>query len=181
MRLTLKNREAVLANVNPRGESHGDQKKPAADLTLTVMLPNEELNQFSEHLRDLLYQKPSKGQQNAVALTDLRFPQLGILPWNDDVVGGALTFHKGIDAKSDLELTGCIINKFSVEPHEGGSVTLKFRVQFYPENEKQIGKLCMAAGQKVWISVASPTEKQQEKQRSLLEEDKKDKQEELQP
>lgn len=170
MRFTLKNRQAKLINVNPRGETHGDSKKPAADLTLSVMLPNEEVNQFADDLREFLYQKTKRGQADMHSLTDLKYPQMGIVPWNDDVVGGTVTFHKGINSKSDLELAACMINKFSLEALEGGSVSVKFRVQFYPENEKQIGQLCMATGQDVWVSVQSPTEKQQEKQRSLLDE-----------
>lgn len=163
MKLTLKETNAKLLNVNPRPELHGDEKKPAADLSLNVHLHNKELDQFDLRLRHALYEKDAT-QGDLVSgddpehLPKLRFPQLDQpLKWDGEQVGGKVTFHRGISAKSDLVIEGVLINKFQIEAIEGGSVGLTFRVQFKPE-EKEIGKLCMLTGQDVQISVEPPVE-----------------------
>lgn len=161
MKLLLKEVNARLLNVNPRPELHGEDKKPAADLKLSVLLHNNELAQFDRRLKPFLYEKDT-GQKDLVSdadadhLTQLRFAALGLpLKWAGEQVGGTFTVHRGISPKSDLVIEGPIINEFRLEPLEGGSVVLVFRVQFHPD-EKAIGKLCMMTGTDVQISVEPP-------------------------
>lgn len=163
MRFELKEILHRLVNVNPRPEMHGQDKKPAADLKLSCMLPNTELAQLHPMLKGLLFEKASN-QADLVSDADpeyaptKRFPQLGSpLKWEGEMVGAVLTVHQGISPRSDLVLDGCIINKFALEPLEGGSVAVTYQVQFHPE-EKEIGKLCMLAGQDVKVSLTPPTE-----------------------
>jgi hypothetical protein len=175
MRFSLKETECRIMNVNSRAETHGDQRKPAADVKLKCMLPNAELKQFDKALVDLFYEKATKGQADMHSATQLRYPQLKTpIGWEDEVIGGELTVHRGISSKSNIEIKGCIINGFTIEPIEGGSIGVIFTAKFHPESEDQIGKLCMLNGQDVIVSVVSPTQREQEKQRSLLDEDEKE-------
>lgn len=169
MRFSLKEQECRIINVNSRAETHGDVKKPAADLKFKTLLPNSELKQFNKTLLDVFYEKTTKGQTDMHSLTQLRYPQLKVpVGWEDEVIGGELTVHRGISSKSNIVVKSCIINGFTIEPLEGGSIGVVFTVKFHPENEDQIGKLCMLNGQDVSVSVVSPTEREQVKQRDLL-------------
>jgi hypothetical protein len=166
MRLTLTEANCRLLNVNPRPELHGEDKKAAADLKITTHLPNTELAQFHPNLKHLLYVKDSDrpdlvSQADPEHATMLRFPQLlAPLKWQGEIVGAAITVHRGISAKSDLKIEGCLVNEFRLEPMEGGSVAVTFRVQFHPD-EKTIGRLCMLTGTDVVVSVAPPEEAQE--------------------
>lgn len=163
MKFKLNEVTARLQNVNPRPELHGQESKLAADLKVEVKLPNTELAQFDARLKSVLYEK-SNGQPDLVSQSDpehttqLRFPQLGVpIKWAGEQVGGTLTVHRGISAKSDLVLEGALFNEFRIEPLEGGSVSVTFRVQIHPD-EKEIGKLCTMTGTDIVITVEPPAE-----------------------
>jgi acyl carrier protein len=158
MKFILSEVTARLLNVNPRPELHGQDTKLAADLKLEVKLPNAELAQFDPRLKGTLYEK-SSAQGDLVSgadpdhMTQLRFPQLGVpIKWAGEQVGGKLTVHRGISAKSDLVLDGVLVNEFRLEPLEGGTVSTTFRAQIHPD-EKEIGKLCTMTGTDIVISV----------------------------
>lgn len=176
MRFTLMNTAARITNVNSRAESHGQEKKPAADLKLFVHLPNKELRQFDKTLRELFYTETTKGQVDAIDLTQIRYPKIRFpIMWEDEVVGATVTVHQGIGPDSDIKIEGAIVGKFQIEPLEGGSVGVGFSCQFRPKDEHQIGRLCMLNGQEVPVTVESPTEKEQQKQRDLLDTDPEEK------
>lgn len=161
MKLTLKEVGCRLINVNPRPELHGDDKKPAADLKLTALLHNKELDQLHPKLRAAIYEKDTAqpdlvSEHDPEFLTALRFPSLAMpLKWAGEQVGGTFTVHRGIGPKSDLVIESPIVNEVRIEALEGGSVVLGFRVQFKPD-EKAIGKLCMMTGQDIVVSVEPP-------------------------
>jgi hypothetical protein len=178
MRFNLKEREAVLVKVNPRDEKHGQDPKVATDLRLKFMLPSEELNQFGKGLEDFVYTEAKKGQTHISGhATEIRFPCISYpIKMADDVIGAKVTVHRGIDAKSDLEVDGAILKNFEVEPLQGGSVMVTLTASFYPDpkQEKKLGKLCLLTGQKIAVTVDSPTETEQRKQRDLLEDPEDD-------
>jgi len=166
MRLTLNEVTARLINVNPRPELHGEDKKPAADLKFHTLLPNSELAQFHPMLKAMLYVKDTDqadlvSQNDPEHATALRFPLLcrKALSWESEIVGGKVTIHHGISAKSHLVLDGAIVNEFRLEPLQGGTVGITFRVQIHPD-EKTAGKLCMLTGTDMTISVEPPAEEQ---------------------
>lgn len=167
MKFALKEETCRLQNVNPRPELHGENPKPAADLKLEVTLPNDELAQFDRRLKPFLYEKETSqpdliSQADTDHLTQLRFPALGLpLKWAGEQVGGKLIVHRGIGPKSDLVIEDPIVNEFRIEPLEGGSVVVTFRVQFHPD-EKAIGKLCMLTGTDIVVSVEPPKDVEDE-------------------
>lgn len=169
MRFSLEEQTCRVVNVNPRAEKHGDENKPAADLKLRAMLPNKELKQFDKTLLDMVYQSGKQGDAFG-HMAELKYPKLKLpFGWEDEVVGGTVTVHRGIHAKSNIPIKNCLVGGFQIEPLQGGSVAVTFTAKFHPENEDQIGKLSMLIGQDIVVSVESPTEKEQAKQRDLLE------------
>lgn len=178
MRFNLKNRGATLVKVNPRDEKHGQDPKVATDLRLKFMLPSEELEQFGKGLKGFIYTDAKRGQQRTDGdPTEIRFPCISYpIKMRDDVVGAKVTVHRGIDSKSDLEVDGAILKNFEVEPLAGGSVMIVLTASFYPDpkQEKKLGKLCLLTGQEIEVTIDSPTESEQRKQRDLLEEDKEE-------
>ncbi len=83
---------ATLAHVNLRAEIHGEDKKPAADLKLTITGPNSLLDLFDEKLRGAIYTSPPARDAEELFETEpplnvLRFPYLGTLRWDHAEVG----------------------------------------------------------------------------------------------
>lgn len=141
MQFRLNEVTAKLLNVNPRPELHGEDKKTAADLKLEVMVPNKELGQFHAGLLHALYEKDAAqadlvSKEDEDHVTMLRYPTLGLpLKWIGEQVGGQVIVHRGIGPKSDLELDGVVVNEFRLEPIQGGTLGIIFRVQFHPEEK----------------------------------------------
>lgn len=163
MKFTLKEVACRLINVNPRPELHGEDTKPAADLKLSALLHNKELDQLHPKLRSAIYEKDNAqpdlvSQDDPEFLTALRFASLAMpLKWAGEQVGGKVIVHRGLGGKSDLVIDAPVVNEFRIEALEGGSVIIVFRVQFKPD-EKAIGKLCMLTGQDIIVSVEPPAE-----------------------
>lgn len=163
MQFELTKTKALLVNVNPRAELHGEDKKPAGDLKLLVDLANDDLAMFSPSLKSLLYHWDAQmgGDLVDVAKRDedkhyaphLRMPKLAPLKWEDEIIGASVTVHHGV--KSDIKLELCSVNEFRIEPKQGGTVSLGFRVQAHPD-EKAFGKLCSLIGTDVDITVIPP-------------------------
>ena len=159
MEFTLQEQQAKFVNFNPRPELHGENPKPAADLHFAVNVPNDDLAELHPDLKGLLYvfdatrggdlideaRKEEKGY-----LPHLRFPKLGgPLKWKDEIIGAPVTVKYG---KAKVKLDGCIVCDLKIEPQEGGTVTLGFRVQGHP-TEKDAGHLYMMVGQTVEVTV----------------------------
>lgn len=156
----LDSKTVKLTSFNPRAELHGEDQKPAADLTLQAKLANDCLAEFHPTLKSLLYMKDEE-QKDLVSdadphhMTRRRFTKMGDFKWDDEIVGAEVTVHYGTGGKSDIKLGGCLVNGFKFSPEEGGTVVLTFRVQCHPD-EKQAGKLCMLVGNEVPMTVTPP-------------------------
>ena len=164
---------AKLASINIRSEKHGpDALNPAVDLTYTMDVPNTMLAVFDGHLLSALYFRSEAaagdGKQEeidgmeAASLPNLRFPFMGAIRWGKEFAGFTHTIQHGLGGKSDIHLMDCKVNGFKLEPKEGGTVALTFRVQCSTSlNEKTMGKLALLAQNEVPIMLVAPeTEKQ---------------------
>ena len=153
-----------LTSFNARAENHGDEKKPAADIKIEAILPNDVLSEFHPTLKSLLYHKDANAQPGDLVdqtradepgwLPNRRFPKLGPLKWDDETIGAAVSIAYGATGRS-IDLSGCNINGWTLEPMEGGSVSVAFRIQAHPD-EKQSGKLCMMVQQEVELTLTPP-------------------------
>lgn len=148
---------ATLAHFNARAELHGEERKPAADLKLTITGPNRLLELIDPALREVLY-KPAPAK-DADQLFDaepelalLRFPYPGTVHWSRQEVGRDVEIEWGMDDSSAIRLALCTIDKFAVDPQEGGSVSITFRVRCYPTAE-DAEKLFELQTREVTISV----------------------------
>lgn len=164
---------AKLASINIRSEKHGPEAlNPAVDLTYTMDVPNTMLAVFDGHLLSALYFRSEAAEgdgkqgeiegMEAASLPNLRFPFMGTISWGKEFSGFTHTIQHGLGGKSDIHLMDCKVNGFKLEPKEGGTVALKFRVQCATNlNEKTMGKLALLAQNEVPIMLIAPeTEKQ---------------------
>lgn len=162
--ITLHNVAVILSSFNARAENHGEEKKPAADLKITAILPNDVLSEFHPTLKSFLYHKDANAQPGDLVdqshadepgwLPNRRFPKLSPLKWDDETVGASVSIAYGATGRT-IELSGCNVNGWTLEPMEGGSVSVAFRIQAHPD-EKQSGKLCMMVQQEVELTLTPP-------------------------
>lgn len=158
-----------ITSVNPRSERHGPEElHPAVDLHISLTTGNNILTALDSKLLDALYTKNANadqgGQQSLDGveevsnLPNLKFPLMGALKWKKDLVGYTLTVQHGVG--SDIVLTGCKVNNFTIDPKEGGSVDLKLRVQSSDVDERTLGKLGLLVQNEVDVMLLAPEAKQ---------------------
>lgn len=158
-----------ITSVNPRSERHGPEElHPAVDLHISLTTGNNILTALDGKLLDALYTKNANadqgGQQNLEGveevsnLPNLKFPLMGALKWKKDLIGYTLTVQHGVG--SDIVLKGCKVNNFTIDPKEGGSVDLKFRVQSSDVDERTLGKLGLLVQNEVDVMLLAPEAKQ---------------------
>ena len=159
-----------ITSVNPRSERHGPEElHPAVDLHISLTTGNNILTALDGKLLDALYTKNANadqgGQQSLDGveevsnLPNLKFPLMGALKWKKDLIGYTLTVQHGVG--SDIVLKGCKVNNFTIDPKEGGSVDLKFRIQSSDGlDERTLGKLGLLVQNEVDVMLLAPEAKQ---------------------
>lgn len=154
-----------ITNVNPRSERHGPEElHPAVDIHISLTTSNNILTALDGKLLDALYTKNANADQGSQQnldgveevsnLPNLKFPLMGALKWKKDLIGYTLTVQHGVG--SDIVLKGCKVNSFTIDPKEGGSVDLKFRVQSSDVDERTLGKLSLLVQNEVDIMLEAP-------------------------
>ena len=155
--------------VNSRMEKHGkDDLVPAVDISISIDAPNAILEQLQPGLLEALYYCAEEGNDDdqdeldgidpVSHLPNLRFPRLAYPIGHDmELVGYTLTVDHGLGGKSNLVLGTCNVNKVRIDPKEGGTVALKFRVQCDSGlTEKLLGKLSLLIQHEVAITLEPP-------------------------
>ena len=162
---------AKLCSINARSEKHGpDELHPAVDLSFQLDAANTILSHLDGALLSSLYHKSEAGDQGGqqqldgvdelVNLPNLRFPFMGTIKWGKEYAGYTLTIEHGLGGASDIQLLDCKVNEFRVNPKEGGTVELKFRVQCSTNlTEKTMGKLALLVQHEVPIMLQAPEAK----------------------
>jgi len=156
-----------LSNINPRMEKHGPESVPAADINFVLDAPNDILSFFDGALLSALYtqrteatpaQETLDGVEPVTHLPNLRFPKMSPIKWDWRGAGYTLSIDYGLGHGKGVELEGCEVGKFVIDPKEGGTVELKFQVQAVTGLTEQIlGKLSLLIGQEVEITLLAPT------------------------
>jgi len=155
--------EVKLCHLNVRTEKHGSDDVTAVDLTLQWTTSNQQLAQFHPDLIESLYMA-EPGQQKRVegvpAILPLRiFPtSLAALHWTTEATGRRLVIRHGIKADTDLQLDDCTADKFSINPMDGGTVTIGLRVRAICDDERVLGKLGMMLNRTLPMHLASMPE-----------------------
>lgn len=157
----------LFLNFNPRTEKHGQENVPGADLKISIVTSNDILSEFHPTLKALLFRKPSPGEEDLVdkgseepGHTRLVFGnKIHAIKWDAEIVGAQFTVHYGTGGKSDIALEDTTIDSFTIEPMDGGTVVLTFRVKCNPD-EKAGGKLFTIMGSEVEFSIVPPEDAQ---------------------
>ena len=159
--LNLDRQTGQFTNFNLRTEKHGPENVPGADLKISTTLSNDVLSEFHPTLKSMLFREPNPGEEDLVdkagesGLTRLRFGNyVNSIRWAQDIVGAEFTIHYGTE-KNNVDLTGTTIDSFKIEPMDGGSVVLSFRVKCNP-TEVQVGKLSTLMGGQIEFTLTPP-------------------------
>lgn len=143
----------LLAHLNLRAEKHGDESEPALDIKLELTTANSVLKKLAPGLLDALYDFDKQTDIEDEFKRKLRFPLLGVLPWDLEVPRTKLTVTD-IDGYA-VVLTDGRANKFRIQALDGGSVKLVFRCQFSQPDEDAAASLMRVLQQNVTVDLES--------------------------
>jgi hypothetical protein len=152
----------TLQHLNVRNEKHGDEDATALDLKFSRTAGNDCLDAFHPDLMVALYFRAKEADDQAEiegvpkVMTNLRFPRMAPLGWALDLTGCTVVVEYGIDEASSITLNDCKVNKFKIEPAEGGSVTVAFRVQTSSIPDGALDKLSKLLNSETSITLELP-------------------------
>lgn len=127
----LEDHPSSVNNINVRLEKHGDKRHLAVDVKFEAQAGNEILDNLEKGLREALFRKPGKGEQQALPidgnpLTAVKFPSLAPVSLSHEFTGYEVEIGGELEGSESIALVDAKIKKIVAEPLEGGSVTLTF-------------------------------------------------------
>jgi hypothetical protein len=137
-----------MTSKNDRIEKHGETDVLACDLEFRWETANDQLALFSPTLLSSIYMAdPDMDRKKGGALpgvektlTKLKNPEIKTYKWDGhEIVGGKFLIH-GVVSGKDMTFGEANVGKWRIDPREGGTVNILFRVQINPEH-KQRGHL----------------------------------------
>jgi hypothetical protein len=161
---------AKLVHVNIRGELHGSDVVPQADIRFEVAMPNAILDAFDPALRTCLYTSapPAHPQAKLPELPGiepvsdtpaLRFPELLMpLRWEAEGKGYRLTVEAPLLA-FPLALEDVVIGAIRLDCLDGGTVAVEFRAQTTQAPDVEtIAELARMVQRTVRVGLEAPIE-----------------------
>lgn len=150
---------ATLKTLTPRTEKHGDDDVSAVSLGLSITGPNTLLDALQPGLRDALYravedQEQLPGVEPATPL--LRSAGIESVKLTAKFEGWTMRIDARADEDDPITLGGCKVDRFAVEPSQGGTVDLTFRVGTSDIDESEAGWLFGHLSQELWITLTAP-------------------------
>lgn len=162
MKFELHNVAAKLRTFTARVEKHGDEDAPAISLGFTITGANTLLDLIDPNIRRALY-KAVDGQDQlpgvepaTPALVCSGFTSCALSACYE---GWTLSIDHGIDEDDPIVIGACKVDAFKVEPAEGGSVDLQFRVGSSAVSREDAGLLWEKQRQEVRITLQAPKPK----------------------
>ncbi|MEY4429139.1 MAG: hypothetical protein RLZZ182_1828 [Pseudomonadota bacterium] len=154
----------TITKTTPRKEHHGDDLVQAISLRLSWTTTNDSLAKLHPNLKAALYWKqPGEEAQERIGgvpeiTPNLRVPTMATpVTVEASFSGYTLTIDHGIDESTALELYGCSLEKFKVDPKEGGSVTISWSVSSNKSvTPELVGALCGLEGDEVTLQMVAP-------------------------
>ena len=151
--------EAHLASVTNRQEAHGDEQVPAVSVGLELTTGNMILDRIDATLREALFKRDeAQAQLPGVDITTpvLRCNSIDrvLLPTKHE--GWTLEIESGFDDTRPMTLGGVKVDKFSVQPMQGGSIVLRLRVGTNDVDADRLGQLGMRNGHSIWVRIVKP-------------------------
>lgn len=151
--------EVKLCSMTPRTEKHGDDDVSAVSLRLRMTCANTMLDILQPGLRDALY-KAVEGQEQLPGVEPatplLRARGIESVKLTACFEGWTLAIDRGIDESDPIKLGGSKIDRFVVEPKEGGTTEIEWRVGSSDIDETEAGWLFGHLGQQIVVTVAAP-------------------------
>lgn len=135
---------AQIANLNLRIEKHGTERVLAADLKLAMKIGSDDLNDIEPGLRESLFRRPAAGDQLRLveenepgAYTVLKHPVLEPLKLKQKLPGYELEILPlgAAEGEEGFFLANVELKRFTIEPHDGGSVSLTVTASAEIESE----------------------------------------------
>lgn len=158
----LDQQQVKVTSFNPRAEKNGEENVPAGDLKVKAACPNTVLDHFGKGLRNTLYRKAAAGESETTDVRDVpgnltqrTLPQLKPLKFDGDWPGYSATIVPGMGLTDPIELSDIKVSDFELEPMDGGTVVVGFRMSFHP-NEEQSGRLCSLIQNTVELTLVPP-------------------------
>lgn len=162
---------AQIANLNLRIEKHGTERVLAADLKLAMKIGSDDLNDIEPGLRESLFRRPAAGDQlklvdenDAGAFTVLKHPVLEPLKLKQKLPGYELEILP-LGASEDEDgffLADVELKRFTIEPHDGGSVSLSVTASAEIEAEDGEALLVLLQREDCLATLAAPKRPAQE-------------------
>lgn len=151
--------QAKLVTLTPRSEKHGDDEKPAVSLGIEIEAANTILDSIDPTLRGALFkavegQEDLPGVEKATPVLRCNSIDRVFLPTKHE--GWTLAVDDGLDETKPMAFGGVKVDKFSVEPKQGGSIVLRLRLGTSDLDAARSGMLGMHVGQAIWVTLTAP-------------------------
>lgn len=151
--------EAKLSSLTPRSERHGEDEKPAVSIGIEIEAANTILDTIDPTLRQALF-KAIDGQENLPGVEQstpvLRSNSIDRVLLTNKHEGWMLAVDDGIDDTKPMIFGSTKVDKFSVEPKQGGTIVLRLRLGTSDIDATRFGMLGMHVGQPIWITLTAP-------------------------
>jgi hypothetical protein len=126
--LAIDRHNASMSHLQIRIERHGDDRKLAADIKLSMNVHGTVLDDLERGLHESLFRKPGSGEQqdliDPASLTAVKFPHIQPLVLSHKFTGYEASIGFGDEEDVELFLADVEIKKITVQPLEGGSVEM---------------------------------------------------------
>lgn len=156
MTFELEDKQCKLRHLNVRNELHGEERVLAADLEFEGDFEGSVLEMFHPGLQEALYAMSEAADMVDKANgtpTRLKFPSLGVLKLEAEVTGAWVGAGFGVGEGIAFDLAN--VGKFRVECMDGGTVSVRFRVQVKPD-DNQLSKLAALLDSAVPVTIRAP-------------------------
>lgn len=151
--------EARMASLTTRIQKHGDEDVPAVSLGLQLTVANTLLDVIDPNIREALFKRVD-GQPDLPGVESttpaLRCQSIDRAVLSTKYEGWTLEVDDGIDETTPKTFGGCKVDKFIVEPMNGGTCLLSMRVGTSDLDAEKSGMLGMRLGQAIWIKLRAP-------------------------
>lgn len=151
--------EAHLATVTARSQKHGEDPVPAVSLGLKMTVANTLLDLIDPDIRITLW-KRHDGQEELPGMEPstpvLKCNSIDSAKLNPKYEGWTVEIDNSLDEDAPLRFGSAKVDKFVVEPKQGGSCVLSLRIGTSDLDAELSGFLGMHVGQDIWIKLRAP-------------------------
>ncbi|MCY1166943.1 hypothetical protein D9M73_68970 [compost metagenome] len=155
-------------------------ENPGAALNVTMVVGNDMLSMFDGYLKSAMYMAVPKGTKvpeppeqaqgdmvppakvvNAQIVSDMpKLTNLGIklgeFAWELESIGYLLHIEYGASGPNGITFKGCKVYRYRLFGQEGGSVIVKYRIEFGDVDSIAHGKLAMLKNCEAVITLTAP-------------------------